>query len=127
MENRTIINFRYYGDFWLIFEKWALVNNIPLVETNGHERKYKREIVLVGLFSRAFSINPVLVEPVTLKVSNYKQDIKIEAWIHVDVFNPILPSEMALESGGIRGAISRKTVRKMVNNLLEQLGQQNIP
>jgi hypothetical protein len=73
-----------------------------------------------------------LVAPMMLKVRHENQETNIEAWIRsnflvrlMSLF--ILPSEMGIESGGLKGVLPRNIARKAVNILLAQLGQPPIP
>lgn len=57
--------------------------------------------------------------------------LHLQAWVHVPLFSRImalflLPREMPIASGGLRGAVPRKMARTAVNELLVQLGGQPI-
>jgi hypothetical protein len=54
--------------------------------------------------------------------------IHMEVWVRVSFFVRLqslfmLPAQMGVESGGMRGVVPRKMARNSVNKLLEQLGQ----
>ena len=119
MKKRTIIRFSSTGDVWPVVEKWANENGYKPKESAGQERTYQKG---VGF----------LVAPMMLKVRHENQETNIEAWIRANILVRlmsffILPAEMGIESGGVRGVLPRNIARKAVNALLAQLGQSPIP
>lgn len=115
MSKRTMRTFRSHGDIWPIVEKWATENGLRQKDSADTERTYQKG---VGF----------LVAPMMLQIKNDNADVTIEAWLRV---NPIIrlmalfiiPSEMGIESGGLRLVVPRSIARKAVNKLLVQLGQ----
>ena len=118
MTKRTRINFRCENPIWPTVEKWAAENGYKPVFQNSAERIFQKG---VGF----------LVAPMMLSISQKREEVKGEAWIRAGMLVRIfslfmLPAEMGIESGGIKGMLPRKIARAAVNKLLTALGQQPI-
>lgn len=119
MNKRTTLRFDSTGDIWSVVEKWASENGYRQKGSEGYERSYQKG-------------TGFLVAPMMLKVRHENQETNIEAWIRSNVLVRlmslfILPAEMGIESGGLKGVLPRNIARKAVNILLAQLGQTPIP
>jgi hypothetical protein len=115
MSRRTTLRFSRTGDVWAVVERWAKENGYQQKQSAGNERLYQKG---VGF----------LVAPMMLKVNQENHVTSMQAWIRANIFVRlgslfILPAEMGIESGGLRGALPRSIARKAVNALLAQLGQ----
>ena len=67
-----------------------------------------------------------------LKISQTEEKAHLEAWIRASLFVRlralfIIPSEIGIESVGLRGVAPCRIARKAVNKLLERLEQSLIP
>ena len=115
MSKRTTVQFHCDTDISSLVDQWARGNGYRLKTTVGAERTYQKGMGF-------------LVAPMMLKIRNETLGMTLEAWIRV---NPLvrlmglfmIPSEMGIESGGLRLVAPRKIARKAVNVLLQQLGQ----
>lgn len=114
MEKRTVIKFHYNGNIWPIIEQWVLEHELNLESSGENERTYQGGSSIFGT-------------QIVIKVISNNYGTVLEAWVPFGfqrLLNPLLiPAEMALESGGITGVQQRRNARKMVNKLLEKLGQ----
>ena len=116
MDSRTVRDFSVNGDVTAIADAWAGGNNFVLkaVGPDG-TRWYQRGHGLM-----------VNAQHVTLR--QWGPQVHLEAWTHATKLDRIasfglLPANMALESGGLRGALPRKMAREAVNQFLVHLGQ----
>ena len=119
MDRRTIIEFAAALDIWPVVDGWAAANGFRLKQSGGAERLYQKGY---GFW----------VAPMMLKIGTQGALIHLEAWVRANLFARmlalfILPSEMAIGSGGFRGVLPRTIAREAVNRLLVQLGQPPIP
>jgi hypothetical protein len=115
MIKRTNISFQLSADVWPSIERWASANGFNRKVSAGPERLYQKG---VGF----------LVAPMMLSVQQANGQVALEAWIRCNLFVRIfsffiLPAEMGIESGGVRGVLPRKIARNAVNRLLQDLGQ----
>lgn len=118
MTKRTRISFQFAESIWPAVEKWAAENGFKPVFQSSTERIFQKG---VGF----------LVAPMMLSISQKREEVKGEAWIRAGLLVRIfslfmLPPEMGIESGGIKGMLPRKIARTAVNRLLAELGQQPI-
>ncbi len=118
MNKRTPISFPYSESIWPTVEKWAVENGFKPVFQSSTERIFQKG---VGF----------LVAPMMLSISQKREEVRGEAWIRsgllVRIFSMfMLPPEMGIEPGGIKGVLPRKIARTAVNNLLARLGQKSI-
>lgn len=116
MDSKTVRDFNVNGDATAIADSWASSNNFKLmvVDPDG-TRRYQRGH---GLMVNAQHAN----------VRQSGPQVHLEAWTHATLLDRIssfgmLPANMAVESGGLRGMIPRKKARESLNQLLAQLGQ----
>jgi hypothetical protein len=119
VNKRTTIKFPWEGDIWPIIDAWAGENGYRPKSALGAERTYQKG-------------TGFLVAPMMLKVKQDKQETEIQAWIRANLLVRlmalfILPAEMGIESGGMRGVLPRNIARKAVNALLAKLRQPPIP
>jgi hypothetical protein len=117
MESKTVRDFRVNGDVTAIADAWASANNFKLrvVDPDG-TRRYQRG---QGLMVNA--------QHALLRQSG--SDVHLEAWTHATLLDRIavlgmMPANMAVDGGGLRGRIPRKRAKESVNKLLAQLGQE---
>jgi hypothetical protein len=116
MDSKTVRDFNVNGDVTAIADSWASSSNFKLmvVDPDG-TRRYQRGH---GLMVNAQHANVRQAGP----------QVHLEVWTHATLLDRIssfgmLPANMAVESGGLRGMIPRKKARESVNQLLAQLGQ----
>jgi hypothetical protein len=116
MDSKTVRDFNVNGDVTAIADSWASSSNFKLmvVDPDG-TRRYQRGH---GLMVNAQHANLRQAGP----------QVHLEVWTHATLLDRIasfgmLPANMAVESGGMRGMIPRKKARESVNQLLAQLGQ----
>lgn len=122
MKPRTIVEVPASEHFSYALDSWAIENEYVLqvngVGPEGPERIYQR--------GKGFWVAPQMLRVIA------KDTIRIEAWIKASLYVRImsffiLPKEMAINSGGFRGALPRSKARNMVNALLARLGVPPIP
>ena len=117
-KSRTKISFQRQGDLWSVVDHWALEHNYKLRESGETEKLYQK--------GKGFWVAPMM-----LKINYNGKDVQLEAWARANLFVRamalfIIPSEMKINSGGVRMALPRKMARKAVNDLLSQLDQEAI-
>ncbi len=117
MDKRTIIDFNVSNadETWKVIHQWADETNYKVKET-GSTRK---------LFQKGVGF---LVAPMMLDVTIDGEKAHLEAWVRAGLFVRImslfiLPAEMTIQSGGLKGVAPRKIARTAVNKLLERLSQ----
>ena len=116
MAARTVRDFQVGGDIAPVVDAWAQANHYGFrgVSPDG-TRNYQRGN---GLLTGAM--------PFTIRQAG--PAVHLEAWIHATMVARLfalflIPSDMSVESGGVRGVLPRTMARNAVNNLLVQLGQ----
>jgi hypothetical protein len=116
MAARTIRDFQVGGDITQFVDAWAKDNHYGFrgVSPDG-TRNYQRG-------------NGLLTGAMPLSIRQNGPQVHIEAWIHANLYARIcalflIPSDMSIDSGGVRGIIPRSIARDSVNKLLVQLGQ----
>ena len=119
MNSRTIVDFPRPANFKAIFDDWAAENGYRPRPSSPNERLFQKGIGF-------------LVAPMMLKVVENGEQITLEAWVRCNLFIRasslfLLPAEMSIESGELRGMAPRKIARKAVNKLLEKLQIPLIP
>jgi hypothetical protein len=119
MGNRTTITFQSDSEIWSTVETWA--------EETGYRLKSRSESQRLYQEGSGF-----LTAPMMLEIAQDGKATRLEAWVRVNLIVRIMglfliPSEMGVESGGVRLVAPRKIARSAVNKLLVQLGQQEIP
>ena len=119
MAARTIRDFQVGFDVGPTVDAWAQANHYGFrsVSPDG-TRNYQRGD---GLLTGAM--------PFTVRQSG--PVVHVEAWIHATLVARIaalflIPTDMGIESGGMRGILPRQIARDSVNKLLAQLGQEPI-
>jgi hypothetical protein len=116
MGSRTIIEFVSEFDIWSLVDKWAEKFDCKLIVSSNTERLYQ----IKGRYDSEY--------PSMLNIKRVNQNIRLEVWIKVPFYWRIfvlfiIPSEMGIESGGVRLVLARQTARDAVNILLIQLKQ----
>jgi len=116
---RTVRDFAFTGDLWVVVEQWANANGYRRKEGDDTRRLYQK--------GAGF-----LVAPMMLELRHDAGQVHLEAWTRFNIFTRlmsffILPDEMGIESGGFRAVVPRNIARGAVNKLLPQLGQPEIP
>ncbi len=119
MEKRASLSFTIKTDVWSTVDDWAVKHGYKIRSQSGTERLYQKGI--------GFWVAPMMLE---IKVQD--EQVQLEAWIRINLFMRlmsffILPSEITIESGGVRAALPRRMARKAVNELLLRLNQPEIP
>jgi hypothetical protein len=115
MSKRTVRDFKSGVDFWPTVDNWAKETGYALKESSSTKRLYQK--------GKGMWVAPMMAE-----ISQTGTDIHLEAWIRVSIFNRImglfiLPAEMGIESGGLKGVVPRDIARTAVNKLLTKINQ----
>jgi hypothetical protein len=108
-------DFTASADIWRVVEPWAEQSKYDL----------KRSTDLTRLYQRGHG---VILAPMMLEISQTEDKVHIEAWVRAGFFQRLLalfliPSEMGIDSGGMRLVLPRKTARAAINELLDQFQQ----
>ena len=116
MAARTVRDFQVGFDVAPLVDAWAQANHYGFrgASPDG-TRKYQRG-------------NGILTGAMPLTVRQTGGGVHLEAWIHSTLVARItalflIPVDMGIESGGMKGVLPRKIARESVNKLLSQLGQ----
>jgi hypothetical protein len=116
MAARTILDFQVGFDVAPIVDAWAQANHYGFrgVAPDG-TRLYQRG-------------NGVLTGSMPLTVRQVGPSVHLEAWIHANLLARtcalfLIPADLSIESGGVKGVLPRSMARGSVNKLLAQLGQ----
>jgi hypothetical protein len=116
MAARTIRDFQVGFDVTPLVDGWAQANHYGFrgVSPDG-TRNYQRG-------------NGLMTGAMPLSVRQNGSAVHLEAWIHSTLMARIsalflIPTDMGIESGGVRGILPRNIARGSVNVLLAQLGQ----
>ena len=116
MAARTIRDFQAGFDIAPLVDAWAGANHYGFrgVSPDG-TRNYQRG-------------NGLVTGAMPLAIRQSGPAVHLEAWIHATLAARIfalflIPSDMGIESGGVRGVLPRLMARDSVNKLLAQLGQ----
>ena len=119
MAARTVRDFQVGVDVAPLVDAWARDNHYGFrgVAPDG-TRCYQRG-------------NGIVTGAMPLTVHQAGKQVHLEAWIHATLLARIcalflIPSDMGIESGGLRGVVPRNIARESVNRLLARLGQQPI-
>jgi len=119
MAARTLRDFQVGFDVTPAVDAWAQANHYGFrgVSPDG-TRNYQRG-------------NGLLTGAMPLTVRQNGPAVHLEAWIHANLVARIralflIPTDMGIESGGVRGILPRSMARDSVNKLLAQLGQESI-
>lgn len=115
---RTVLEFEYNEALWDVVTSWADEHGYKQVSGDDNDR-----ILQKG--------TGFLVAPMMCHIQQQGSQIKLEAWIRVNLFMRIMglfliPAEMGIASGGFKLVAPRNIARKAVNKLLEQLDQEPI-
>ena len=102
MNRRTVLQFQTTEDVWGIVDNWANERSYQIVEQNQNSRHY------------------ICKKLRNVRIEAGNQDFVLEAWVNFQ------GGDVALESGGMWGALPRKQTREDVNILLEKLGLEMI-
>ena len=116
MAEKTIRDFQVPYDVSQLADGWAAANKFGLkgVDPDGSRNYQRGDGVITGV-----------------KLCTVRQagpHVRVEAWIHATLLARIcalflIPTDMSVESGGVRGIIPRSECRNSVNQLLVRLGQ----
>lgn len=116
MAARTVRDFQVGFDIAPMVDAWAGSNHYGFrgVSPDG-TRNYQRG-------------NGILTGAMPLSVRQMGAGVHLEAWIHSTLLARIsalflIPTDMGIESGGIKGILPRSMARDSVNKLLSQFGQ----
>jgi hypothetical protein len=119
MQTRTEIRFNTHPAQWALIEQWALAESYKLQTSSGAERLYQKG-------------SGFLVAPMMLHLRPEGTQTVMQAWISANLLVRafalfLLPAEMGIASGGLKGFLPRKIARTAVNKLLTQLQLPVIP
>ena len=116
MATRTVRDFQVGFDVAPIVDAWAQSNHYGFrgVGPDG-SRTYQRG-------------NGIVTGAMPLTIRQNGPSVHLEAWIHATLAARLcalflIPTDMSIESGGVKGVLPRTMARSAVNNLLAQLGQ----
>jgi hypothetical protein len=116
MADRSVRDFQVPFAVAPAADAWASANHFGLsfVEPDGSRHYQRGEGILTG---QMFCV-----------VRQSGPNVRIEAWIHARLLARIsalflIPTDMSVEPGGMKGSLPRKICRDAVNKLLAQLGQ----
>ena len=116
MSSRTIRDFQVGFDISQAVDGWAAANHFGFrgVLPDGTRCYQRGNGILTGAM------------PVTIRQAG--SNVHLEAWIHANLLARIsalflIPADMGIESGGVRGVLPRSMARNAVNQLLAFLGQ----
>ena len=116
MAARTVRDFQVNFDIAPLVDGWAAANHYEFrgVSPDG-SRNYQRG-------------NGIVTGAMPFLVHQSGPNVHLEAWIHANMLARIcalflIPSDMGIESGGVRGVLPRSMARNAVNQLLAQVGQ----
>ena len=117
---RSVVTFAMSGDPWPTIATWAQRNKyLPRAPQTGDVKLFQKGS---GLWTA----------PMRAQFTRRGDQIELQAWVHNPLFARImalfiLPAEMNINSGGFRAVIPRNIARKAVNELLAEVGAQQIP
>jgi hypothetical protein len=116
MAARTVRDFQVGFDIGPIADAWAQSNHYGFrgMSPDG-TRNYQRG-------------NGILTGAMPLTIRQYGPAVHLEGWIHATLVARLcalflIPTDMGIESGGVKGVLPRSMARGAVNKLLAQLGQ----
>ncbi len=116
MADRSIRDFQVPFVVAPVADAWAAANHFGLVfvEPDGSRHYQRGEGILTG--------------QMLCVVRQSGPHVRIEAWIHARLVARmcavfLIPTDMSVESGGMKGVLPRKMCRDAVDKLLAQLGQ----
>lgn len=117
---RTQVTFPVEGDPWPVIAAWAQRHKFMPREPQNPTTK---------LFQKGSGF---WTAPMKAQFTLAGNAMHLQAWVHVPLFSRImalflLPQELPVASGGLRGAVPRKMARTAVNALLAQVGAPPIP
>jgi hypothetical protein len=115
---RAVREFAVPGDPWPVVEGWAQRQGYRAIEQGGDRRAYRK--------GSGFWAGSRIVE-----IRTADGRVHLEAWVASNLVARIgslfiLPREITIESGGMKGVLPRKMGRNEVNDLLQAFGQQPI-
>lgn len=117
---RSVVLFSIAGDPWPTIAAWAQRNKfLPRAPQTGDVKLFQKGS---GLWTA----------PMRAQFTRRGEQIELQAWVHNPMFARIfalflLPAEMNVRSGGFRAMVPRNIARKAVNELLAQVGAEQIP
>ena len=116
MAERTVRDFQCNYDVAPYADAWANATHFGLrsVDPDGTRNYQRGEGILTGMM--------------LVTVRQQGPYVHFETWIHARLIARIgalflIPTDMSVESGGMRGVVPRKMCREAANKLLAQLGQ----
>jgi hypothetical protein len=116
MGARTVRDFQVGFDIAPVVDAWAQANHYGIrgVGADG-TRSFQRG-------------DGILTESMLFTIRQSGSAVHLEAWVHTNLAARmgalfLIPAEMGIESGGIKGALPRSMARNSVNKLLAQLDQ----
>lgn len=115
---RAVREFAVTGDPWQVIDSWAQRQAYRLVQQEGDRRLYRKGS---GFWAGSRMLD----------VTATDGRVHLEAWVASNLLARvgslfILPREITIESGGMKGVVPRKLGRNELNDLLQAFGQQPI-
>lgn len=117
---RSVVAFPVMGDPWPVIAAWAQKHKFnPREPQTGNVKLFQKGS---GFWTAAMRA----------QFTFDGQNMQVQAWLPISIFARIaalfmLPAEMHIRSGGFRAVLPRKIARTAVNELLAQVGAQQIP
>lgn len=117
---RSVVTFSMAGDPWPTIATWAQRHKfLPRAPQTGDVKLFQKGS---GLWTA----------PMRAQFTRRGEHVEMQAWVHNPLFARImalfiLPAEMNVRSGGFRAVLPRNIARKAVNELLAQVGAEQIP
>jgi hypothetical protein len=116
MADRTVLDFEVSFDIGPVVDAWAKANRFGFRGTSPDGTRN---------FQRGHGL---LIWAMLFRVRQEGSRVHLEAWAHATLYTRLgslflIPANMGIESGGIKGALPRGVARTAVNDLLGRLGQ----
>lgn len=113
---KTVRDFGVGFDIAPVVDAWAQANHYGFLgAAPDGTRSYRRG-------------NGIITGSMPLTVRQAGPQVHLEAWIHANLLARIsslflIPADMGIESGGMKGVLPRNMARSAVNKLLAECGQ----
>jgi hypothetical protein len=106
-----IVQFTSQGSVWPRVDNWAQRHGYALKKSEGNSRHYQKG-------------RNILLSPMMLDVIQQDAQVSIKAYIQINGY--FMKSNLALSAPGFLAKLPRAIGKKAVNELLRELGQQEI-
>jgi hypothetical protein len=115
---RAVRTFPVAGDPWASVDKWAAAQGYRVAEQDERHRVYKKGA-------------GIMVAARKVEITATGGELRVEAYVAANAVARamalfLIPSEITVESGGVKAVIPRNMGRAEVNALFQELGQASI-